>query len=116
MNIFYQKVSVELLFISSKSKSRYFWWGLGTKTTLFRKRKEKSFIARSSVVWPVFRSNAEGALRVDLSTRFAIVEPVIGLIRRPPRRSTIAGPWMRSRSVNLGPTRRTRGRVAGGST
>jgi len=36
----------------------------------------------------------------------AIAEPVIGLIGRPPRRSTIADPWMRSRGVNLGPTGR----------
>ena len=34
----------------------------------------------------------------------AIVELVAWLIDRPPRRSTIAGPWMRSRGVNLGPT------------
>ena len=60
---------------------------------------------------PVFRSNAEGALRVDLSTRFTIVEPVVGLIGRPLRLSTIAGPQMRSGGVNLGPTGRSRGRV-----
>ena len=39
----------------------------------------------------VFRSNAEGSLRVDLLMRLAIVELVIELIGRPPRRSTIAG-------------------------
>jgi hypothetical protein len=62
----------------------------------------------------VFGSNAKGSLRVDLSTRFAIVEPVVGLIGRPPRRSTIVGPYMRSRGVNLGPTGRpwARGREA----
>jgi len=38
--------------------------------------------------------------------RLAIAEPVIGLIGRPPRRSTIAGPWMRSRGIDLGPTGR----------
>ena len=56
----------------------------------------------------VFRSNAEGSLRVDLSTRLAIVELVVELIGRRPRRSTIAGSWMRSRDVNLGPTGRGR--------
>jgi len=67
----------------------------------------------------VLRSNAEGSLRVDLSTRLAIVEPVAGLIGRLPRRSTIAGPWMRS-SADLGPTGRARawarGCEVGGST
>ena len=64
---------------------------------------------------PVFRSNAKGSLRVDLSTRLAIIEPVVELIGRLPRRSTIAGSWMRS-SVNLGPTRRERGRRRGGNS
>ena len=68
----------------------------------------------------VFHSNAEGSLQVNLSTRLAIVEPVVGLIDRPPRRSTITGPWMRSRGVDLGPTGRARawarGREAGSST
>ena len=27
-----------------------FWWGLGTKTALFPKRKEKSLFAQSSVI------------------------------------------------------------------
>ena len=61
----------------------------------------------------VFRSNAEGSLRVDLSTRLAIVELVVELIGRPPRRSTIAGSWMRSRGVNLGRTGRSPGRGRG---
>ena len=61
----------------------------------------------------VFRSNAEGSLQVDLSMRLAIVELVVGLIDRPPRRSTIAGPWMRSKGVDLGPTGRTRERTRG---
>ena len=52
----------------------------------------------------VFRSNAEGSLRVDLLT--AILEPVIKSIGRLPRCSTIAGSWMRSRGVDLGPTGR----------
>ena len=46
----------------------------------------------------------------DPSTRLAIIEPVVELIDRPPRRSTIAGPWMRSRGVDLGPTGRGRAR------
>ena len=54
----------------------------------------------------VFRSNAEGSLRVDLLTRLAILEPVIKLIGRLPRCSTITGSWMRSRGVDLGPTGR----------
>ena len=54
----------------------------------------------------VFHSNAEGSLLVDLSTRLAILEPVVELIGRLPRCSTIVGSWMRSRGVNLGPTGR----------
>jgi hypothetical protein len=54
--------------------------------------------------------NAKGSLRVDLSTQLAIVELIIELIGRPPRRSTIVGSWMRSRGVNLGLTGRGRGR------
>jgi hypothetical protein len=40
----------------------------------------------------VFRLNAKGSLQVDLLTQFVIVEPVIGLISRLPRRSIIVGP------------------------
>jgi len=46
---FYQKVGIELLLQSSKSKFGIFWWGLGTKPTLFPNRKEKSLFAPSSV-------------------------------------------------------------------
>jgi len=67
------------------------------------------------IVWPVFHSNAECSLRVDLSTRLAIVEPVVELVGRPPRRSIIVGSWIQSRGVDLGLTgrRRRRGRGRG---
>jgi len=71
-------------------------------------------------MWPVHKiknikvraHNAEGSPRVDLSTRLAIIGLVVELIDRPPRRSIIAGSWMRSRGVNLGLTGRGRGRGA----
>jgi len=46
-------------------------------------------------------------------TRLAIIEPVIELIGQLPRRSIIAGSWMRSKGVNLGPTGRRLGRGRG---
>jgi hypothetical protein len=67
------------------------------------------------IVQPVFRSNAKGSLRVDLSTRLAIVEPVIELIGRPPRRSIIAGSWMRGGGINLDPTGRRHGARGAGA-
>ena len=52
--------------------------------------------------------------------RLAIIKLVIELISLPPRRAIIAGFWIRSKSVNLGPTGRKarawargRGREAG---
>ena len=60
----------------------------------------------------VLGSNAEGSLRVDLSTRLAILEPVIELIGRLPRCSTIVGSWVRGRGVDLGPTGRAGAGVA----
>jgi hypothetical protein len=60
----------------------------------------------------VFRLNVKGFLRVNLLTRLAIIELVIELIGRLPRRSIIAGSWMR-RGVNLGSTGRGRGRGRG---
>jgi hypothetical protein len=60
----------------------------------------------------VFRSNAGGSLRVDLSTRLAIIELVVELIGRPLRRSIIAGSWMQSGGVNLDSTGRRCGREA----
>ena len=62
---------------------------------------------------PIFRLNAEDSLREDLSTRLAIIELVVELIARPPRRSIIAGSWMQSRGVNLGSTGRRRRRGCG---
>ena len=59
----------------------------------------------------VFHSNAEASLPVDLSTRLAILEPVVEFIGRLLRCSTIVGSWMRSRGVNLGPTGRLGARV-----
>ena len=61
---------------------------------------------------PVFRSNAEGSLWGNLSMRLTIIELVVKLIGRPPRRSKIAGSWLRSKGVDLGPTGRGRGREA----
>jgi len=42
--------------------------------------------------------------------RLVIVELVVELIGRPPRRFIIAGSWMRSRGVDLGSSGRGRGR------
>ena len=54
----------------------------------------------------VFHSNAEASLPVDLSTRLAILEPVVELISRLPQCSTITGSWMRSRGIDLSLTGR----------
>jgi hypothetical protein len=51
----------------------------------------------------VFRLNAKGSLQIDLLTRLAILEPVIELISQLPRYSIIAGSWIQSRGIDLGP-------------
>jgi hypothetical protein len=63
---------------------------------------------RPRLVYPVFRSNAEGSRQVEVSMRPVFVEPAVELAGRPRRRLTVRGSWIRSGGLV--------GRLVGGSS